>query len=419
MAILRGRWTSDVASRHRLGRPGVPAGGWSALAVVTVAFACGSLAVLSVAPLSPFFVDAFHLSRAEVGLLLPAVYVGGVLMSLPAGWLTDTFGVRVILGGGLAVIGALLALGAGAWDFAMLLGCLAVGGFGFSVLNPATGRAIMDWFPPRRRGAAMGVKQTGLTLGGVIGSLALPPLAAAFGWRIALASAAGAALVMAAVVLLAYRPPVVAAVSPHAPRARIADVRVYFRRPGIVVVLVSGFLLSVAQYSMVGYLVLYVKETFQFSAIAAAQVLALAQVGGTGARLAWGFLSDRFFGGRRRPGMLINSLLAAGGCAVFALGGGLPAPWLLPVAVIAGIGVFGWVGLYFALVAEIGGARHAGLLTGVAVSFSWSGVLVGPPLFGLVLEATGSYTRPWLMLTAIGVAVACALPWPKPLVERG
>src|SRR5256712_13429835 len=75
---------------------------WAILVLVTLAHALGALAVLSVAPLSPFLLDALHLSRAQVGLLLPAVYLGGVLMSLPAGWLTDRLGVAVPPGGGPA-----------------------------------------------------------------------------------------------------------------------------------------------------------------------------------------------------------------------------------------------------------------------------------------------------------------------------
>ena len=58
------------------------------------------------------------------------------------------------------------------------------------------------------------------------------------------------------------------------------------------------------------------------------------------------------------------------------------------------------------------------MLTGVAVAFAWSGVLVGPPGFGLLLEATGGYTTPWLVLAAISLAVALTLPWPRPLVQR-
>ena len=192
----------------------------------------------------------------------------------------------------------------------------------------------------------------------------------------------------------------------------------FLRRPGVLVVFGSGLALSIAQSSVLAYLALYARDTFAVSAVAAGQVLALAQAGGTGGRLAWGAISDRLFGGRRRPGVVINALIAAAAYAGFAAGPWLPLPVAIVLAVLAGAGAFGWVGLYFALVAEIGGARYAGVLTGAAVAFAWSGVLVGPPLFGLVLELTGTYTAPWLVLAAIAVGVALTLPRPAPLVQR-
>src|SRR5216110_3147452 len=125
---------------------------WTVLVLITLAHALGALAVLSVAALSPFLRDALDLSRAQVGLLLPAVYLGGVLMSLPAGWLTDRLGVRITLGAGQAVIGGLVLAATLAGGLPTLLGCLVGAGFGFSVLNPSTGKAVLEWFPPRRRG---------------------------------------------------------------------------------------------------------------------------------------------------------------------------------------------------------------------------------------------------------------------------
>jgi len=129
-------------------------------------------------------------------------------------------------------------------------------------------------------------------------------------------------------------------------------------------------------------------------------------------------VSDRFFGGRRRPGLIITALLGASMSLVWASALPLPAPIASAAALVAGVGAFGWVGLYLALAAEVGGPRHAGLLTGVAVSCSWSGVLVGPPVFGLLLEATGSYRWPWLLLTIIGLSSAVALHRIPPLVQR-
>jgi len=391
---------------------------WLVLALVTLAHALGALSVLAVAPLAPLLLDAMQLSRVQVGLFLPAVYLGGVLMALPAGWLTDRLGVRATLAIGEVIIGVMVMCAAFTDGLPAFLGCLVVAGFGFSVLNPSTGKAVIEWFPPRRRGFAMGIKQTGLTLGGLAAALTMPPLAVHLGWRRALASAGALSLLSALLVAAVYRAPAAVAATRPSEWPRIAELGVFFRRPGVVIVFVCGFALSIARSSVLAYLALYTKETFLVTAVAAGQFLALAQVGGTASRLAWGAISDRFFGGRRRPGVMINALIGAVAYTLFALGETLPGPLVVPLAVVAGAAAFGWVGLYFALVAEIGGARYAGLLTGVAVAFSWSGVLVGPPVFGVVLQATGSYTMPWLMLAGIAVAVAVTLPRPRPLVQR-
>jgi len=389
------------------------------LALATLSHGLGAFTALAVAPLAPFLLEALGLSRGQVGFFLPAVYLGGVTMSLPAGWLVDRLGVRATLALGQLLLGATVVLAAWSPGLPALLACLLAGGFGFSVLNPATGKAVLEWFPPRRRGMAMGIKQTGLTLGGLAAALALPPVALALSWRHALALAGAASLVSAGLVALLYRHPAGPPVAPAAERPRLAELGAFLRRPAILVVFGCGFLLSIAQSSVLAYLALFAKETFAVSAVAAGWFLALAQAGGTASRLAWGVVSDRSFGGRRRPGVVASALIGAAAYALLALGDTLPLGAAAPLAFVAGAGAFGWVGLYFALVGEIGGRRHAGLLTGAATMAAWSGTLVGPLGFGLVLEATGAWAPSWLALTAVALTVALTLPRLRPLVQRG
>ena len=389
-----------------------------ALALVTLAHGLGSLSVLAVAPLSPFLLDGLSLSRMEVGLFLPAAYLGGVLMSLPAGWITERRGVRVSLVAGQTLTGTMVVLAAMAPALLPLLACLVVAGFGFAVLNPATGKAIVEWFPPRERGQAMGIKQAGLTFGGMASAAVLPPVAVALGWRSALGIAGGAALVSALVLVLLYRDPCARAVAPVDAPSRIADVGPFLQRPAVMIVFLCGLALSLVQSGVLAYLVLSTRDTFGLSVIDAARLLAVAHLGGALGRLGWGVVSDRVFAGRRRPGLTINALVATVALGGLALGAAVPTVLLPMLALVAGIAAFGWVGLYFALVAEIGGTRSAGLLTGVAVIFSWGGVLIGPPLFGLVLHATDSYRAAWLTLSAVAVVVAVTLPRLQPLVQR-
>ena len=389
-----------------------------ALALVTLAHGLGSLSVLAVAPLSPFLLEGLSLSRMEAGLFLPAAYLGGVLMSLPAGWVTERRGVRATLVGGQTLTGTMVVLASMAPTLPPLLACLVVAGFGFAVLNPATGKAIVEWFPARERGQAMGIKQTGLTLGGMASAAVLPPVAVVVGWRGALGIAGGVALVSAFVLALFYRDPPARAVAPAGVPSRIADVGPFLRRPAVLIVFLCGLGLSLVQSGVLAYLVLSTRDTFGLSAVDAARLLAIAHLGGALGRLGWGAVSDRVFDGRRRPGLTINAVVATVALGGLALGTTV-SPMLLPLlALVAGVAAFGWVGLYFALVAEIGGARAAGLLTGVAVIFAWGGVLIGPPLFGLLLHTTDSYRVAWLALAAVAVIVAVTLPRLRPLVQR-
>ena len=154
-------------------------GRWGVLALVTAAHTLGAVSALAIAPLSPLLLDELGLTRAQVGLFLPALYLGGVAMSLPAGWLTDRLGARLTLVGGQLLTALQIGLAAWSPGLATMLPLYCLAGLGWAVINPGTGRAILDTCPARERGLAMGEKQTGLTRGGVLASLTMPALALA------------------------------------------------------------------------------------------------------------------------------------------------------------------------------------------------------------------------------------------------
>src|SRR5439155_59306 len=198
---------------------------WGILALVTLAHGLGALTALAAVPLAPFLLEELALSRTQAGLFLPAVYLGGVVMALPAGWVTDRLGVSLTLGVGQLLIGAMVVLAA----------------------------------------------------------------------------------------------------TPHVVEApQLAELGVFLRRTPILVVFGCGLALSIAQSSLLAYLVLYTKETYAVSAVTAARFLALAQLGGTTGRVLWGLVSDRSFGGRRRPGVVASAVIVAVAYVALALGSSLP-----------------------------------------------------------------------------------------------
>ena len=156
------------------------------LAVMTLSHTVASFCNLSIPPLTPFLRDELNLTHAQVGMLMSFFYIGVVSASILFGWVSDFLGERWALILGLGIQGVFMI--GFAWIHTFFLGgiLLLLSGIGYSSVNPATTKGVMRWFPPQGRATAMGVKQTGIPLGGILAAFTLPALALSFGWRTAI-----------------------------------------------------------------------------------------------------------------------------------------------------------------------------------------------------------------------------------------
>ncbi len=150
---------------------------WCILLVLTVTQVGASMAALSFGPLAPFLQNSFQITRAQVGLLTSALYFGSILVSIPTGRLADRLGTRrLLLMGPVAM--ALFFFAFSRTDVYPLAWLMALtAGMGYGVINPATAKAIMYWFSPRGRATAIGIKQSGVTIGAALAAALLPALA--------------------------------------------------------------------------------------------------------------------------------------------------------------------------------------------------------------------------------------------------
>jgi MFS family permease len=128
-------------------------GRWFLLSILTGAYGAGAFGMLGISPLTPSLVAGFGLTRLQLALIVRSIYLGG-LFSLPGGRLADRLGARPSLLGGLTVGAVGLAIGALSPGFTTFPLCLFLAGIGWSIVNPALGKAIMDLFPVRERGIA-------------------------------------------------------------------------------------------------------------------------------------------------------------------------------------------------------------------------------------------------------------------------
>jgi len=395
---------------------------WSLLAVLTASYAAGAFGILGISPISPSLVDGFALTRLQVAFIVPSIYLGGLLFSLPGGRLADRIGVRPSLLGGLALGAGGLLAAAMSPTFPAFLFCLFASGSGWSVVNPALGKAIMDVFPVRERGIAMGIKQMGLTLGGVVSALVLPLVAGALGWR---AAVGACALVVALPVALSWHGlrslgPTALPGRPARSERRKAAAGLWWwvRRPALLAFFATGLALGMVQGAVLSYLPLFTIQALGFDKIGAGLLVAASQAGGAVARLVAGAASDRWLPERRSAWLAVTSAFAA---AIFVLYAVWPTsdPLLAAgLAFAAGVGAYGWVGIYFVISAEAGGQGEAGLLSGVAFASIVVGLLLGPPAFGLLLERADSYAAPWAVFAGLTLLVTAAALAAGPAVDR-
>jgi MFS family permease len=394
---------------------------WFLLAILTGSYGAGAFGMLGISPLSPSLVAGFGLTRLQVALIVPSIYLGGLLFSLPGGRLADRLGARPSLLGGL-IIGAVgLAIGALSPTFTTFLLCLFLAGIGWSIVNPALGKAIMDLFPIHERGIAMGIKQMGLTLGGIASALVLPRVAASLGWRAAIATCG---LVVALPVALSWRPlgrlnetPSVRPASSVREQGDVSEWS-WARRPAILTFFACGLVLGMVQAAVLSYLPLYTIQALGFDAIGAGLLVACSQAGGAVSRLALGAASDRWLADRRSMWLSVTGAIGACSFALYAV---WPVSTPLVAGVLAfatGIGSYGWVGIFFVISAELGGSRMAGLLSGMAFASIVIGLLVGPAAFGLLLVRWDSYTAPWTAFAVLSAVAACATLVISPAIER-
>lgn len=150
------------------------------LLLSTVAFTVCFYGWTLYGPLAPAFQKSLHLSDVQLGWLVAIPVVLGSLMRVPLGFLSQRFGGRIVFIALMAfVIVPLVAIAAWHESFPALI----VFGFllGFAGASFAVGVPFVnDWYPPERRGFALGMYGAG-TGGTVIAGLTAPTLAASYG----------------------------------------------------------------------------------------------------------------------------------------------------------------------------------------------------------------------------------------------
>jgi len=404
-----------------------------ALGVVWSAYLVVFLSRLCVGPLSPFLKQAFDLSNAQIGGLTSATAVTYAPTLVLAGWLVDRIGVRRALIIGSLVTGVFVGAVALAPSYGVMLLLLGLSGLGCGFIYPSAVKAVMVWFPPQERATAIGVNQAAVNISGILGAALMPALALSVGWQAGFVVAAAMAFAVCGLAAAVYRDPPggVAAWAAGGASSTMCEIEQGLPcvtgdeqadraavRPGFLAVArsrdilllgLAAMFLCMVEFAALAHLVLFLHIDWAYSVVAAAGLLAVCQAAGAVGKPLSGLVSDRLLGRRRKEPLLALAGLAGVACAIIALLGS-GHTWLLWAAlVMLGVGAVGWGGLFGTLAGETAGPAAAGAAAGVTAAIVNVGIFIGPLLFGLIVDRSGSYAPAWWAMAGAAVLAACLL----------
>ena len=388
---------------------------WKVLGVGVAANASFSAASAGIPTTAVWLRAGYHLGNAELGLVLGAMGLGVALSELPWGLLTDRWGDRpVLLTGLFTTAAALLAMTLFAAPSAhhpvpglgwLVLAMCVVGLLGGSV-NGSSGRAVMAWFREGERGLAMSIRQTAVPLGGGLGALMLPWLAASYGFAAVYGVLAAMCALSAA---FAWRwldePPATRA---HAAARQDDPAAGPLRDKEVWRVVLGIGLLCVPQMAVLTFATVFLHDAGHLGIAAISGTMAAVQLGAMGMRIWSGRHTDRH--GNRRAYLRGSTLVAVASFIMLALVlqcfAQAPGALLMAMIAFAGICVSAWHGVAYTELATLAGTRRAGTALGMANTVVYAGLFVTPLAIPHLL-VLGSWPLVWF---AVALCALFAFP---------
>jgi sugar phosphate permease len=356
---------------------------WLMLAVSMLGQVSGTLFVNAAPFLIPYLVRERGLSLVQAGFVASAPLLGITVTLFAWGVVVDRLGERFSMVTGLGLVTVCAVAAAWSGSLVALATFLFIGGAAGGSTNSASGRIVVGWFPPHRRGLAMGIRQTGLPLGVGLAAVLVPNLVASRGLTttlLVIAAACAVGTVLCAVLI----------VDPPRPDRAAADAQQHLANPyrgdrRLLRIHAVSVLLVVPQFTVWTYMLVWLIDTKDWSTHWASILVAATQLLGAAGRIGVGAWSDRV-GSRLVPLRQVAVLAAA---TMLLLGVLEPTPVAVVLIVVATVVTVADNGLAFTAVAEIGGPFWSGRAMGIQNTGQYLVSAAVPPVVGALVTGLG------------------------------
>ena len=246
-------------------------------------------------PLLPYIRNDLSLTYTQAGWLGSAFSLAYGISQLPAGWLADRIGSRIVLTFGVAgvgVAGLLIGLAPTYVMLALFLVILGIAGGGY---HPAAAPLVSASVKAKNRGRALGLHQVGGSGSFFLAPLIAAGIASAFGWRGTFLAVSVPVIAFGIVFYILLGRLVYSQNAEQRMYASHDEITPSPRRlRQLVVVVILGIASMALVYSTISFVPLFIVDHFEgVSNEAAAAMVSLIYFGGLWAGPLGGYLSDR------------------------------------------------------------------------------------------------------------------------------
>ena len=284
---------------------------WIVLLAFMFVVAINQLLWITFAPITSSAVTYYGVSDLSIGLLSMSFMIVYIIISIPASWVIDTYGIRVAVGIGAAltgIFGLLRGLVAPNYDLVLISQIGIAIGQPF-ILNAVT-KVAARWFPIQERATASGLGSLAMYLGIMVG-MALTPYLTLQSSIATMLVAYGIVSVIAAVVffgLAKERPPTPPCPPGQEERSLVFDGLKQTLRKRDFVLLMLIFFVGLGTFNGVTTWIEDIVSPRGFSITQAGLIGGLMVIGGIIGALVLPSLSDRY---RKRTPFLVLAVLGA------------------------------------------------------------------------------------------------------------
>jgi len=365
-------------------------------------------------PVIPLLRADLGISNTQAGWLMALFFISYTIFQLPAGFLGDRFGPRKTLtwGAVISIAGNLIFSQASSFGI-LSLGQLA-NGLGQSMGWTSSLKLIVSWFPRSRRATAIGLFATCVTAGSSFGIRLSGLLGDHLGWR---SSFIIPPILLAMVALIFW---MLVKDNPSEKGLPDFDDEILLERQiendprsRLSLVLSNRILWSVAlvyfcfvyvQFGCLVWIPSFLKEGYAMSVDRASTFSALVLLPGVFASPLAGFLSDHYFGGRRKPLILIGMFILA--LSTFLLSREVSITLAAGLLTIVGLMIIMPDVLLAAYPSDILSRKLSATGMGFLTTFTSIAGIITTPLSGKIIDLFESYVAVFFSFAIMALAGA-------------